>query len=164
MSPNARKTLVTAATLALLGSSAIGGFLLWMWRQPPTPVPGIVAGPCDLQRGPCRAEFPGGGSLQVSINPRPITMVTPLTVNVELNGLDARTVDISFTTPELITVSQRQRLTAADGNRFSGNTLLPVCVRDRMTWEMQVRAHNRRYSFNAGFGFVAISDPRARRH
>ncbi len=158
-----RKTLVTLATLALLGGSAAGGFLLWLWQQPPTLVEAVVAADCDLQRGPCRAEFPGGGSLLVSIAPRPITMVTPLSVDVELNGIRAKAVDVIFTTPELITVNQRQRLTAG-GNRFTGNTVLPVCVRDRMAWQLQVRAHAGRKSFSAGFDFVATADPRVRRH
>jgi hypothetical protein len=51
---------------------------------------------CDLTSGPCTARFPGGGVATLSVEPRGIPPIAPLHLSVELEGVDAGSVQVDF--------------------------------------------------------------------
>lgn len=158
MSPVLRRTLTVAAVVLVLGGSGLAGFLAWRWMQPPPLVSGELTPGCDLHRGPCEARFPGGGRLQVSVAPRPIPLVTPVTIEVRLGGIAAETVEVDLSSPDMYMGYNRRMLAAQGDGRYTGRAVLPVCVRDRMRWQLQVTARTRQGAFGARFDFETVVD------
>lgn len=158
MSPALRRSLTVAAVATLLGGAGAAGFLVWRWMQPPAMVSGAVEPGCDLHRAPCAARFPDGGRLEVSVTPRPIPLVTPIAVEVRLDGLNAGAVEVDFHSPDMYMGYNRRPLTAQGDGRYRGRAVLPVCVRDRMRWELQVIARTADGARGARFEFETVVD------
>lgn len=156
MSPALRHRLFITGALIAVAASGYVGFRLWQWQQPPQIVSGAVARGCNLNRAPCEAVFPGGGRLLVSINPRPIPLITPITVEVQLLGLRAESVQIDLNSPDMNMGYNRHQLARQDGERFIGRAVLPVCVRDRMTWQLQATVRTARGPLGAVFEFETV--------
>lgn len=156
ISPAFRQTLLaTGAVLAVTGSG-LAGFLLWQWAQPPLILSGEVQNGCDLNRGPCLATFPGSGVLRVNVTPRPVPLLKPVTVEVQLSRFTAESVDIDLNSPDMYMGYNRHTLVPHNGDRFVGQAVLPVCVRDRMNWQMQVTARTRQGALGARFDFETV--------
>jgi hypothetical protein len=162
MSPALRRALTVAGVVLLLGGAGAAGFLAWRWTQPPPMVNGEVEPGCDLHRGPCAARFPDGGRLEVSVTPRPIPLVTPIAVEVRLTGLETETVEIDFHSPDMYMGYNRRPLAAQGDGRYTGRAVLPVCVRDRMRWQLQVTARSPQGVRGARFDFeTVVNKPRS---
>jgi hypothetical protein len=93
---------------------------------------------CDLHRAACSAVLPQGGRLRFSLSPRPIPLVQPIEVTVELEGQAADRVSVDFAGVEMSMGFNRIALRAADARRHVGQTALPVCVTGRMLWQATV--------------------------
>lgn len=156
MSPVLRHRLYVAGVLIAVAASGYAGFRLWQWQQPPQMVSGTVEPDCDLNRAACEASFPGGGRLRVSVTPRPIPLITPVTVEVQLIGLSAESVQIDLNSPDMNMGYNRHQLVRQDGERYVGRTVLPVCVRDRMTWHLQATARTAKGPLGAIFRFETV--------
>lgn len=156
MSPALRHRLFLAGAVIAAAASGYAGFRLWQWTQPPPIVRGTVASTCDLNHAPCEATFPGGGRLRVSVTPRPIPLITPVTVEVQLIGLHAGSVQIDLNSPDMNMGYNRHELFRQDGERFVGRAVLPVCVRDRMTWQLQATARTPTGPVGAVFEFETV--------
>jgi hypothetical protein len=156
MSPVLRHRLFVASVVIAITLSGYAGFRLWQWQQPPRIMQGAVMKPCDLNDAPCEAIFPGGGRMQVSISPRPIPLVTPIAVEVQLTGLSADSVQVDFNSLDMNMGFNRHQLERQNGRRFAGHTVLPVCVRDRMTWQLQTTADTAHGPLGAVFEFETV--------
>ncbi|OOG23699.1 hypothetical protein B1C78_10460 [Thioalkalivibrio denitrificans] len=97
-----------------------------------------AGGDCDLHTGPCRVSLEDGGWVELSIEPRPIRMLYPFTMEVRHEGVDAETVAVDFSGVEMEMGFNRPRLQPVAPGLFRGDGLLPMCVLDRMTWRVQV--------------------------
>lgn len=96
---------------------------------------------CDLHRGACRVSLPSGGSLSFSLTPRPIPVVVPIEMTVELEGASADRVAVDFAGVSMNMGFNRPGLVpvaGSEGRRFTGQATLPVCVTGRMTWQATV--------------------------
>lgn len=93
---------------------------------------------CDLHQKPCTSELPGGGSLEFSIEPRPIPVLRPLTLQVHVIGIAARSVEVDFSGVDMKMGFNRSRLEPGKDGLFTGQASLPVCVRDKMAWQATV--------------------------
>ena len=109
---------------------------------------------CDLRQDPCTVAFAGGGEVTLALAPRGIPAVHPLTVQVRLAGLPPpERVELDFIGVDMPMgynrnplqpardVGARSALPDADQAptaRYTGTAMLPVCVRERMTWEARV--------------------------
>lgn len=133
--------LVATATLAL--ASAIG------------PVAAQTA--CDLHRGPCRGELPGGGHATLSVTPRPIRPSTPLTLEVRVDGVVAEAVEVAFGSPGLDSSPNVAILTAVDSGLYTGAAILPVCIRANMTWRATVFVQTASGTVGTGFDFETVA-------
>jgi len=156
MSPGLRRRLFITGAVIAVAASGYAGFRLWQWQQPPQIVHGAVARDCDLNRTPCEASFPGGGRLRVSVTPRPIPLITPVTVEVQLIGLRADSVQIDLNSPDMNMGYNRHVLVPRSDGVFVGRTVLPVCVRDRMTWQLQATVRTPSGPVGATFEFETV--------
>jgi len=93
----------------------------------------LAVSACDPGRQTCTAVLPGGGQLELAIEPRPVRPLQALDLSVRISGLEARQVELDFAGSNMQMGYNRPVLAAADG-RFSGRTTLPVCVSGSMVW------------------------------
>jgi hypothetical protein len=111
---------------------------------------------CDLRAGPCVGRLPEGGGIRFAMQPSHIPMMEPLTLEVTLEGLEARRVEVDFVGVEMNMGFNRPALEAAGEGRFRGQGMLPVCVRDAMEWEARVLAHTPQGLVMAPFRFITV--------
>ncbi|QKT03934.1 hypothetical protein HUS23_08945 [Ectothiorhodospiraceae bacterium 2226] len=93
---------------------------------------------CDLHSAPCSTPLPYGGTLELSLAPRPIEMLQPLALEVRLQGVQPAAVAVDFSGVEMFMGYNRVPLTERAPGFYAGTGMLPVCVTERMTWEVQV--------------------------
>lgn len=124
-----------AVVMVLVGVLAA---VLWQRLQLPADARVIyAAADCDLHAGPCRAEWPEGGWVELAIAPRPIEMLVPLELSVRATGLEIEAARIDFAGEDMYMGYNRPVL-APDEDRFTGQGILPMCVTDSMTWRTTV--------------------------
>ncbi len=126
--------------LAVLALGAVLGGAWWYFQdyfQPPEAEVLPLDG-CDLQQQACRRTLPGGGELEFSITPRPIPLVSPLKLQVRVNGLEVRRVEVDFSGVSMNMGYNRPKLQKVGEGVFEGEGFLPVCIRQRMDWEARV--------------------------
>jgi hypothetical protein len=93
---------------------------------------------CDLHQGPCAISLPGGGRLEFAIEPRPIPALKPLRLEVRTTGFKADSMEVDFAGVDMKMAFNRPRLEPGKEGLFTGQTSLPVCVRDKMSWQATV--------------------------
>lgn len=93
---------------------------------------------CSLRDRPCRLVLPRGGSVVLEVSPRAIPVVTPLDLEVRIEGRAVSAVEIDFAGVDMNMGYNRVTLEPAGNGRFEGQGMLPICVRERMTWEARV--------------------------
>lgn len=119
---------------------AVAGLFAYKYSQSQNDLP-VVSGTlssCDVQQGPCSAVIDGVGTVTLTIAPRPIPLVEPLTINVETSIPAVQDVDVDFSGVDMNMGYNRFGLKSLGEGRYDGVGMLPVCVRNRMTWEAKV--------------------------
>ncbi|KAA6185331.1 hypothetical protein F2Q65_09190 [Thiohalocapsa marina] len=126
---------------------------------------------CDVRRSPCAVRFDSGGGVRLDIRPRGIPVVHPLQVEVVLDGLSPpRRVELDLVGVDMDMGYNRVALelssvpTGEPGDEptdartltYRGGAMLPICVRDRMTWEARVLLHQPRGILAAPFRFETV--------
>jgi len=132
-----RKLLTDVAILAALAGLGTAGYL-WAPALAPKSDIALPLSTCDLGRGPCRVELPGGGAIDIAIEPRPIPALKPLHLSVSAHGAKVQGVEIDFAGVDMKMGVNRPRLEAQGDGRFSGQTSLPICTTGGMQWETTV--------------------------
>jgi hypothetical protein len=152
--------LVAALAVAVVSVATIK---LWPMLQSPVSERATLNPSCSLHAGPCSVRFDSGGEVVLEIVPRAIPAVHPLQIQVTLRNMPApQSVEVDFAGVEMDMGFNRTRLRprldtgvrelprpvgdrrpeaplARPGPlKWSGQGMLPVCVRDRMTWEARV--------------------------
>ena len=126
-----------------------------IWHQTPGNI--VVAAPlndsCDLQKAPCEARFPDGGRLVLSISPHPIEGLKPLQLQVQIEGLDANSVEVDFRGLGMNMGFNRPRLEKEADGLYAGTGMLSSCILDRMSWEATVLAGTDKGLIAAPFRF-----------
>ena len=124
---------LTAASIA-----AIAVYRVWPLLYPDAYSEAVLNGPCDLRGGSCTAVFPDHGKVRFSIKPREIPLTRPLRLEVFLEDIRPQGVEVDFSGVGMSMGYNRVRLQSVGAGRFQGQGMLPICVRDRMTWEAKV--------------------------
>jgi hypothetical protein len=117
---------------------------------------------CDLAAGACEVGFAGGGSVRLDIRPRGIPVVQPLQIQVELAGLPIpERAELDFAGVDMDMGYNRVSLEPVPGRpgTFQGRGMLPICVRDRMTWEARVLLYGPEGIRAAPFRFETAGQP-----
>ncbi|MFA7317787.1 MAG: hypothetical protein WC029_09555 [Sulfuricella sp.] len=133
------KPLVATIAALILAIGAAAGARLWL--APPNPEASVTAPldpACDLQAGPCSSDIPGGGRIELAIEPRPIPLLRPLRLVVKTQGLYARLVEVDLTGLDMNMGYNRPQLKQEGEHQFTGETVLPVCITGGMAWQAAV--------------------------
>jgi hypothetical protein len=154
-----RSTRALWAILGLLFAALVGVALYKAWPllHPKVAVSAPLDPGCDLRAGPCTARFPGGGEVRFGIEPRTLPPVAPLRLTADLGGLEAGLVEVDFAGADMNMGYNRVTLERTATGRFEGQGMLPVCVRNRMTWEAKVMLHTANGIWVAPFRFDTVS-------
>ena len=135
---------------ACLAAAAVGVvvYKAWPLLYPQTAERAPLNPDCNLSQTACAVTFASGGTVQLDIQPRGIPVVQPLAIEVALAGLPRpQRVELDFAGFDMDMGYNRVPLhlvasAAADDSAqpvlFRGSAMLPICVRDRMTWEARV--------------------------
>lgn len=109
---------------------------------------------CDLQKSACSLETPNGGRVTLNITPKPIPLVQELTIEVQIASMQAQQVAIKFNGTDMDMGPNNVTLQAQEQGVFTGNGLLPVCIRNRMQWQAEVYVQTERGIIIAPFIFA----------
>lgn len=93
---------------------------------------------CDLLRGDCAVDLPGGGKMTLSLGGKAVPLVRPFAIEVRTEGVAPARVEVDFEGVEMKMGLNRPQLAAAGAGRFAGETSLPVCVTGGMEWQATV--------------------------
>lgn len=134
-----------------------------------TPVDDLVhaSASCDLRQAPCTAEFADGGQVRLAIAPAGIPLVTPLElevrlarmpppqrVEVDFRGVD---MDMGYNRFVLTAPADQNQTPGGAGERYRGQGILPLCVRQRMWWEARVLLFEENRLRATAFRFETLS-------
>lgn len=134
---NPRRTISLVIALALACLLVAGYKWSAAWRA--TKATTLSTPACNPGEGDCRVALPDGGHLTLSITPRPILALQTLNLSVAFSDARANLVEIDFDGADMSMGYNRPRL-AGQGEKFTGTTILPVCVTGTMTWKATVLA------------------------
>ncbi len=106
---------------------------------------------CDLQRQDCDLSLPGGGSLRVRFNDRPVRAMDEFLVDMRAPGgrvrkLVARGVNMEMGYNEFLIEEVGESV-------YRAQVLLPICIRSRMVWDLHVYVEVGGRRFDAPFRF-----------
>lgn len=150
------KIWMGTSVTVLVAVLAVAGWQLWQQSQQEIAVIAPLDPNCDLQQGPCKAYFPNGDQLTLSIAPRPIVGLKQLALQVQLEGIEADGVEVDFRGLGMNMGYNRPRLKPESEGRFSGTGILSVCVEEHMNWEATVLAHTAEGIMAAPFRFETL--------
>lgn len=137
--PASRGTWLWLAGGGLFAAMAAGAlYVAWPLLNPAVVATAPLDPQCDLRQGPCTAVLPDGGRVRLGLAPSTLPLLEPLAIEVRLDGLRAFAVEVDFAGVDMNMGYNRPRLAAEGEGRYVGNTVLPVCVRQRMDWEARV--------------------------
>ncbi|MBZ0105329.1 MAG: hypothetical protein K8H84_06825 [Sulfuricella denitrificans] len=147
------KSLVATIAALILAIGAAVGARLWLTPNPEASVTAALDPACNLNAGPCSSNIPGGGRIELAIEPRPIPLLRPIRLVVRTQGLDARLVEVDFTGMDMNMGFNRPQLKQEGDNRFTGETVLPVCITGGMAWQAAVMVTTPKLKAVAPFQF-----------
>ena len=154
--PSRRLRRSDLALLAFLLAVAGAGYLLAKQQQAQAPL-SLAPASCDINLGPCRVELPGGGSVQLGIDPHPAPTLRPLAIDLRLDGVTPSRVWLELNGASMDMGQQQIALTPMPGmaGRYQGTATLPVCTTGPMVWRAVVRSEGERalavpFDFTAG--------------
>ncbi len=128
-----RNFLVDALILLALALIAVVGYKYSSLLLPKADLELAPEAGCDLNRSACRASF-AGGSIELSLEPRPVPVVKPMQVTATITGLDPAGVELDFSGVSMNMGYNRVTLDKAGEGRFTGQATIPVCITGRMAW------------------------------
>ncbi|HYN78575.1 MAG TPA: hypothetical protein VES73_12375 [Lamprocystis sp. (in: g-proteobacteria)] len=153
-----RKRALWAFVILLL--FVLAGDLIHKATEVIYPKPTGLARPapaCDLSAGPCTAYFAAGGQVAFEVEPHGIPVARPLVLRVTTQGLEVTAVAVDFVGRDMNMGYNRPVLVPDGPGRYRGTGMLPVCVRERMTWEARVLLTTPRGLLAAPFHFATSS-------
>jgi hypothetical protein len=122
--------------LAIVLAIALIGVVTW--RLQPKADVSLPPSDCDLNRRSCSAELPGGGHLELSVDPRPIPTLRPLKLRLRLSGVEPTKAEMDFAGVAMNMGYNRPELKRVQPGRYEGETTLPACVSGSMEWQATV--------------------------
>ena len=111
---------------------------------------------CNLRAGPCTTRLDDGASVRFGIEPRTIPALKPLQLVVELEGVDARKVEVDFSGADMNMGFNRVTLQQQSVGRYTAPGMLSVCVRAAMEWEARVMIETADGILSVPFRFIVI--------
>jgi len=134
-----RSRWLLAAGSAVFVAVAAGAFYVaWPLLYPQMVATAPIDPACDLRQAPCVSALPDGATVRLGLEPRTLPLLEPVRIEVEVRGVNALGVEVDFAGVDMNMGYNRPVLASQGDGRFSGEVIIPVCVRNRMEWEAKV--------------------------
>ncbi len=133
-----KKILTDLIGVLLIALVVVVGYKLSPLLLPKSDVVVQPDAACDLQRGPCRAVLPAGGSVELAMGSLPIPLVKPFEVRVVIEGFTPTRVEVDFAGIDMNMGYNRPQLAARGNGLYAAEVTLPVCVSGQMEWQATV--------------------------
>jgi len=146
-------TIIAVLVLAIL---LVVSYKLKDLLKPDITATAVLDESCDLRKGVCTSELPGGGKVTFSINPNDIPILRPLTLQVITDGVEVSNVEVDFIGIGMEMGYNRPKLAVKEKGNFRGEAILPVCVRTKMDWEARVLLQTDHGLIMAPFRFYTL--------
>jgi hypothetical protein len=153
--PVSKSLLIDSAMILTLILIGVVGYKLSPLLMPKADLTANPAPGCDLNHSVCTAPLPEGGKVSFSLTPRPIPVIAPLEMSVDVEGISAAKVAIDFAGVSMNMGFNRPTLSSISPGRFAGQATLPVCVTGRMMWQATVLIESGRTRIAVPFRFEA---------
>ncbi|GAB4346493.1 MAG: hypothetical protein Kow006_05060 [Gammaproteobacteria bacterium] len=150
------RPLLIVPLLLVVAVVAAAAWKLWPILHPEIIATADSATPCDLHQGPCTMVFDGGVRVTLSIEPRPVKVMEPLTLTVETGVESPWSVEVDFTGVSMNMGYNRPLLKDAGEGLFTGETMLPTCIRNEMEWQANVLIRTARGYLSAPYRFTTV--------
>lgn len=124
------------------------------WRDSEADVKAPLDMSCDLHHGSCQSSFPDGGTVSLSIEPRPIQALKHLRIKVQLQGIHPKSVMVDFRGVNMDMGYNRPQLKRVAAGEYKGAWVLASCGLDRMVWEAMVIIETPKLKMAAPFHLV----------
>jgi len=122
--------------LPLLPLLLVAGWYGQRLIQPPL-APQLPLDPsCLLDQSPCTLTLPTAGAVTVTLQPQPIHPLQPLQLVVRGEGVTLQQANGVVSGVTMDMGQQWANLTAQPDGSWQAPLMLPVCVSDRMGWEL----------------------------
>ncbi len=142
--------IVIVIALALACITVIGYKLSGRWHA--TKAVLLPRSSCNPSQQDCTITLPHGGQLRLSVTPRPIRALQKFSVEVKMTGVKAESMEIDFDGVDM-SMGYNRPVLPGDGEVFSGQAILPVCITGAMTWKATVVVTTQEGSFAVPFLF-----------
>lgn len=128
-----------AVLLLAIAVAGVAGYkLLWPLLNPEVVATAPLDPDCRLEKRTCTTGMPEGPGLAFSIRPRPVYAMQELKLEARAEGMDVYGVEVDFSGVDMNMGFNRFPLEQAGPGQFTGGAVLPVCIRDRMLWDVTV--------------------------
>lgn len=131
---DAHPLLWSVTALLLIALIAVAGYKYREHIRGTIIATAVLDSTCMLNTQRCTATLPSGSSASLAITPHPIVAATPMQLSLTLEGVEADKVEIHFRGESMNMGLSQFILTHQTGGEFSGEAVLPVCVRNSMIW------------------------------
>lgn len=94
---------------------------------------------CDLHQQTCQAEQ-GESRASLTIQPQPIPLAKPFQIEVQLDKLEAQTLELDISGINMYMGYNRVTLTADSDKpgRYTGQSMLAFCTNEVMEWQISL--------------------------
>ena len=139
---NGRTYWIIAAVL-LAAIIAVSSWKLWGFLYPPRTETAAADPNCNLQADACNVTFSDGTEVSLAVQPTPIPLLKPITLQSTVKGANAKRVEVDIVGVDMNMGYIRPELSSAGvSGLFEGESILPVCILNEMEWEARVMVHS----------------------
>lgn len=94
--------------------------------------------PCDLREKTCKVELSKTQSVSLSVSPKGIPLMKPLSFVVDAKGVKSDTLEIKIYAINMEMGTHKLTLKRVSGDRFEGKQVLPTCIVGGMIWNADI--------------------------
>ena len=128
------------------------------WKMQPKSDVALPLSDCDLNHQSCGADLPGGGHIELSVDPRPIPSLRPIKLALAATGIEPDKVELDFTGVDMNMGYNRPELKRAPSGEYQGRTTLPACITGSMEWQATLLLDTGRQVISVPLRFKAGGD------
>jgi len=153
--------LIFLSVLVLIGAVSVFG-IRWLVSDHGNIASGqllTVQGDCQLERAPCEAVGKEQQHISISMTPKPLPLMKPITTQLEVRGFeDIISARFQVEGVNMFMGYQHAMLTASQtksqAHSLSGSFMLPICSNEVMHWKGTLFIQTRAGLFQTHFPFT----------
>lgn len=110
---------------------------------------------CQTPEFPCRVVLAAGRAVTLAIEPLPVVSLQPLQLQVNVDGVEATAVVAQLKGVGMNMGLKSVPLQQQGDGRYQATTILPICIRNQMGWEVEIMLETIEGTIVAPFRFTS---------